>query len=211
MKSDFRVKRIKDQFEYSEWLLKKHYAHRIPSISYAYGLYQDNTLKGVCTFGMPASHQLCIGIAGDKWKASVLELNRLVIDCDEPNIASWFIARCFKYLIKPSFIVSYADTAQGHIGKIYQACNFMFTGTTKERTDIDSGEGKHSRHYDKTQDYTKNRKHRSAKHRYIMILATKDYKRKMLKDLKYPICEYPKGDTQRYDASYQPITQGILF
>jgi hypothetical protein len=39
-------------------------------------------------------------------------------------------------LPKPTIVVSYADTAMGHIGYIYQASNFLFTGTTKERTDM---------------------------------------------------------------------------
>jgi len=210
-KNNFSVKRIKDQSEYSEWLLKKHYAHRIPSISYAFGLYEKNYLKGICTFGSPASNQLCFGLAGEKWKSCVIELNRLCVDSDERNITSWFIARCLKMIIKPSFIVSYADTGQGHIGKIYQACNFMFTGTTKERTDINSGEGKHSRHYDKNQDYSENRKIRTAKHRYIMILGNKRIIKQMKKDLKYQICDYPKGETKRYDASYKPISQMVMF
>lgn len=31
------------------WLLEKHYAQRIPSISYRYGLFKGDKLKGVCT------------------------------------------------------------------------------------------------------------------------------------------------------------------
>lgn len=210
-KDNFSVKRIYKQSEYAEWLLKKHYAHRIPSISYAFGLYESNALKGVCTFGTPASHQLCIGIAGEKWKDCVIELNRLCVESSEKNITSWFVSKCLKLIIKPSFIVSYADTGQGHIGKIYQACNFLFTGTTKERTDINSGEGKHSRHYDKSQDYSKNRKLRTAKHRYVIVVARKDYKKKMADDLIYPILPYPKGETKRYDASYKPVSQMVMF
>lgn len=32
------------------FLLKKHYAHRMPSISFAFGLYKDDELHGVLTF-----------------------------------------------------------------------------------------------------------------------------------------------------------------
>ena len=36
------------------WLLKKHYAHRIPPIIYAFGLYDMyGCLKAVCSFGRP--------------------------------------------------------------------------------------------------------------------------------------------------------------
>ena len=70
-KDNFSVKRIKHQSEYAEWLLKKHYAHRIPSIIYAYGLYENNCLKGVCTFGNNVNNSLNIGIAGDFYRDKV--------------------------------------------------------------------------------------------------------------------------------------------
>lgn len=92
-------------------------------------------------------------------------------------------------------VVSYADTQHSHTGIVYQATNFLFTGTTKPRTDIDTGD-KHSRHYkDKGEvDYSK-RKFRSAKHRYVMFLGSKVERKKMLKALRYPIMKYPKRIT----------------
>jgi len=38
-----------DSFETYDWLLNKHYAKRIPSISYAFGLYIDNVLEPFIT------------------------------------------------------------------------------------------------------------------------------------------------------------------
>jgi hypothetical protein len=38
-----------------DWLLNKHYAKRIPSISYAFGLYDGIILIGIMTIGKPAS------------------------------------------------------------------------------------------------------------------------------------------------------------
>jgi hypothetical protein len=34
-----------------EWLLKKHYLKRMTSISFAFGLFDETKLIGVCTFG----------------------------------------------------------------------------------------------------------------------------------------------------------------
>lgn len=194
-----------------EWLLKKHYAHRIPSISYAFGLYQDEQLVGVCTFGKPANNFLCEGICGSDYKSLVLELNRLCLNDDVPkNSESYFVSRCLNLLPTPAIIVSYADDGQGHKGYIYQACNFIYTGATKERTDIFTGDGKHSRHYDKhTVDYSKRIK-RTSKHRYICFCGTKKEKKHFLALLQYPIEPYPKGDNANYDASYQPKIQGVL-
>jgi len=188
------IKRI----EYSEckiWLLKKHYAHRIPSISFAYGLFIDNLLEGIVCYGSPASQSLCKGVCGEKYRKDVLELNRLVLNSTAPkNSASMLVSRTLKMLPRDSIIVSYADTMMGHLGIIYQATNFLYTGATKPRTDIDSGEGKHSRHYEKGGDYSK-RKFRSSKHRYIFFRN-----KKAKRDLKYPILPYPKGISDRYDC-----------
>lgn len=197
---------IKNEETYP-WLLEKHYAKRIPSISFSFGLYKNNELFGVVTFGMPASNTLCEGICGVENKQYVLELNRLCLQENNKNEASFLISNAIKQLPKPKIIVSYADTAQGHVGYVYQATNFLFTGTTKIRTDMDAGEGKHHRHATDPSI----RKVRSAKHRYVFIHGTKTQKNKLLKDLNYEIEKYPKGEIKRYDAGEKVITQQLLF
>ena len=196
-----------------EWLLYKHYAHRVPSISYAYGLYERRKLIGVCTFGLPASPSLCIGVMGEEKKDIVIELNRLCVDSNKKNITSWFVSRCIKMLPKPMCIVSYADTAQGHIGKIYQACNFVYTGLSDRHIEwYTEDSNKHSRHIPKISvrgDEWKSRE-RPRKHRYIYFTGSKKEVKEMRRALRYPICDYPVGVTKRYDASYKPITQGLL-
>ena len=132
-KADFSVKTIPHQETY-EWLLKKHYAHRIPSISYSFGLYDKDRLCGVCCFGTPASSTLLKGVCGELYSDKVIELNRLVIESSEPNITSWFVSRCLK-VFNNMIIVSYADTSQGHIGKIYQATNALYTGLSSKFKD----------------------------------------------------------------------------
>lgn len=169
-----------------------HYAHRLPSISYAYGLFENGELIGCCTFGSPASPSLVKGVCGGQFMKQVVELNRLVLKYNRKNEASYLVSRALKLLPKPKVVVSYADTKQSHVGIVYQATNFLFTGTTKPRTDIDTGE-KHSRHYEGITDYSK-RKERSAKHRYVMFLGSKVERKKMAKALKYPIKDYPKLD-----------------
>ena len=73
-----------------DWLLRKHYAHRIPSIMYSFGLYSENILAGICCFGNPANKNLNEIIEG----YPAIELQRLVInDGLSKNSASYFIAR----------------------------------------------------------------------------------------------------------------------
>jgi hypothetical protein len=189
------------------WIMQKHYAKRLPSISYAFGLYEENQLIGVVTYGIPASNSLCEGVCGKDYKEFVIELNRLCLLNNDKNQSSFLVGNSIKMLPKPKIIVSYADTAQGHIGYVYQATNFLFTGTTKERTDMSAGEGKHSRH---ATDPTI-RQNRSAKHRYIYFHGTKTDKKLLQRKLNYAVLPYPKGKTKQYDAGGTVQTQTLLF
>ena len=201
-----------DTFVIKDWILRKHYAKRMPSISYCFELLNENNLTvGVCSFGKPASPSLCIGVCGEQNNKYVYELNRLITNDDLPkNATSFFVSKCLK-MLPPLIIVSYADIGQNHIGFIYQATNFLFTGTTKERTDIGFENSTHSRHYDKNLDYKANRKKRTSKNRYIYFTGSKKQNKKWLKELNYKIQPYPKGQNKNYDASYEPTIQTKLF
>lgn len=202
-----RVLQIKPEETY-EWILKKHYAKRLPSISWAFGLFADGLLQGILTIGKPASPSLCIGVLGVEYENIVYELNRLVVNDDLPrNSLSYFVSKALKLLPKPLCLVSYADTAQNHHGYIYQATNWIYTGATKERTDIGLADNSHSRHYDKNLDYSKNRKFRSSKYRYIYFIGDKRQKALLQRELKYNIEPYPKGENKRYNADYKPNIQ----
>ena len=197
-----------NNFEVEPWLLEKHYAKRMCPISYAFGLYIDEQLVGVVTYGMPASPNLCMGVCGLDYKDKVLELNRLCLNDGVMNGASFLVSKSLQMLPKPTIVVSYADTAMGHVGYIYQASNFLFTGTTKERTDMAGEDGKHSRHSFGNSEIRINR---SAKHRYIYFVGSKNQKKSLLKQLNYCVLPYPKGDTQRYDSGANVKTQQLLF
>lgn len=200
------VKPIKS-FETKPWLLNRHYAKRLPSISYAFGLFDDGILVGVCTYGSPPSPSLCVGVCGEEYRDKVVELNRLVVDSDKPNSASMLVGKSLQMLPKPSIVVSYADTAQGHVGYIYQSTNFLYTGATAERTDMGGEEGKHSRH---SKDPSI-RVFRSSKHRYIIFTGSKKQKKILKNKLNYSIEPYPKGQSEKYDASGYVEKQGVLF
>lgn len=130
----------------------------------------------------------------------MIELNRLVLlpECNGKNFASILVSRSLKMLPEYTFVVSYADWGGWHhVGYIYQATNFYYTGCTKPRTDKFSEYG-HSRHYAKGET---RRQPRTAKHRYIYLVGTKRDKKQMLKQLRYPVIEqYPKGTPEHYDT-----------
>ena len=87
---NFKVKSIAKQQTHN-WLLNKHYAHRIPPISYAFGLYDTKRiLQGVSTFGT----NLCSQVQGIAGEYKVIELNRLVVNENLPkNTLSFFVSQ----------------------------------------------------------------------------------------------------------------------
>ena len=181
------------------FILNVHYARRMPCIQYAFGLFINGLLVGCVTFGQPASPSLCKGIAGEENRKRVLELNRLALlpEYNGQNRASYLVGQALKMLPNHTFVVSYADTAWTHVGYVYQATNFLYTGCTKPRTDKYSESG-HSRHYSKNET---RRQLRSAKHRYVYLVGDKRTKKLMKRELNYKVVsKYPKGDEIKYNT-----------
>lgn len=107
---------------------KHHYMHRKPPISYAFYVAVEREIKGVITFGIPGSHHMLLSACEDT--RAVLELNRLWVSDDMPrNTESTFVSYALRKL-PAKIILSYADTAAGHSGIVYRACNFFYAGWT---------------------------------------------------------------------------------
>jgi len=194
-----------------DFVLPRHYSGRKPVITIAFGWIFKGELKAVCTFGKPASPTLCRGICGEKHKKNVYELNRLCRKEDLKEPLSQFVSACLRRIsIKDWIIVSYSDTAMNHHGYIYQACNFIYTGMTKQRTDKYTEGNKHSRHYNNNMQDEK-RKVRSSKHRYVYFCTkNKALKKEWIKDLNYEQKDYPKGDNSNYNLG-EYLEPDILF
>lgn len=225
----YKVQTIKNQ-ECKEWFLYKHYAKRIPSISYAFGLYRSNRLVGVCSYGRPVAHTLIKHAFRGHYQNNFLELNRLVIDENLPkNSLSFFVSKTLKLLPVPLAVVSYADTSLSHHGYIYQACNFIYTGLSAKRTDY-KVKGMEHLHSASLMDHAGRglRKgkinklktiygddlyieDRPRKHRYFYFIGNKKQRKEMKSKLVYDVKPYPKGENKRYDASYRIAPQGVLF
>jgi hypothetical protein len=158
IKNNYIIKPI-DSAQCKEWLLKKHYAKRIPSIIYAFGLYNNkNILQGICTFGMSPSSTLAESICGEDFANIVLELNRLVVnDGLEKNVLSYFVSNCLNMIPKPNIIISFSDANMGHNGYIYQACNFLYTGESSNTTKLIDKNGQEF-HFRNIGHYQKNNK-----------------------------------------------------
>ena len=225
VKDQFTVKSIDSNQTY-DWLIHKHYAKRIPSISYAFGLFDEsNLLQGVCTFGTPVSSTL-----RDLWKNKyeLIELNRLCVNDRLPkNTLSFFVSQSLKILPKPLVIASYADTSKNHHGYIYQATNWKYTGLSIpfKEWKVKGMENLHhatihdlSRGQENRIEWLKNKFgdnlieiERPRKHRYFNFIGNKFQVNEMINMCPYEFVTYPKGENIRYDSSYAPIVQIQLF
>lgn len=194
----------------THWLLlNKHYAKRIPNIRYAFGVWEGGLLLGVCTYGTPAASPVRTGMLGPEMASRVLELNRLCLAENRKNLASHLVGKSLKQLPAPSAIISYADTAQGHVGTVYQAANFMYCGLSAKRTNwtLRGQEGLHGQSVADKMRGVPNRAQamrdrygedfyltpRSRKHRYVYFVGTKKHRKEMLSALRYPVQDYPRS------------------
>lgn len=169
----------------------------------ALGLYTDNDLVGVGVIGKPASYTLCNAMCGKDESKNVGEFNRLWVSDEMPrNTESWFMARILR--ASPyDILVSFADTAVGHVGYIYQATNWLYTGLSlaqkyyRVKTDGTSSPEQYRRRARRTKKdivriYGENMVEEywsSTKHRYVYFTRRR---RELLQRLQYPILPYPK-------------------
>ena len=186
-----------------EFLLPRHYSGRKPCVSRAFGWIVDGVLQAVITYGKPVNRCLCTGICGEEWSSHVYELNRMCRRDEFDRPMSHFVSATLR-MLKPLdwIVVSYSDTAMNHHGYVYQACNFLYTGTSAPHADKyvpeGSGHNRHAESFDVRKDEFS--VERSIKHRYVYFCTkSKRLKREWMNSLRYPVLPYPKGDNSNYE------------
>ena len=196
---------------------KYHYLHEEGNFRSGinFGLFenQTNLLIGVIVFHTNSAKGIikgCFGINSFKLDG-FYELGRLCMNPHKhvKNLTSYFLGNSIKLLRKirdVKCILTYADKDY-HVGYVYQACNFLFTGLSADRVDKISSDNKHSRH---AKDATQKIR-RSRKYRYVYFVGSKQDKKKFINLLRYEVLPYPKGDNKKYDAGGQVMTQPLLF
>ena len=117
------------------FIIKHHYTKGCGrSVSPIYGVWDcSGKLMGVCAFHTPISENVRSCVFGKEYVNRVTELHRFALHPTAPkNTASWLIGKSLKLLRKhrPNIwaVISYADETVGHLGTIYQASNFIYTG-----------------------------------------------------------------------------------
>lgn len=210
IKDDYYIAEIDSQTA-QNIIVRCHYAHRKAPCTRAFGLYskQLNRIVGVVMYGSPVNHCLCESLCGFEERYNIYELTRLYVDDGLPkNLESFLVGNTIKLLDK-EIIISYSDTEFDHVGIVYQATNFLYTGLSdghKDYEEIDEhGKRLHSksviRKYGGVENVLANLngdtlyiKYRSQKHRYIYFNCNKRRKKELLAKLCYDVLPYPKQD-----------------
>ncbi len=185
---------------------KHHYLHSLPGgTKLAFGAFVEGKLLGAITFGVGPYNAFALveGACPD----NCLTLTRLWLSEKLPsNSESRVISVCLRYLRKYTslkFITTYADPAQGHVGTIYQATGWIYTGLSEATPKFDIGDGvaRHSRslaHAFGSHSLKYLSEHglkvkvlpQIPKHRYVYFLD-KTFRNR----LRAPVLPYPKKET----------------
>ena len=192
-----------------EFVLTKHYSRRAPIFWAGFGLVENGNIEGVIVYGQPSPPIQKHAFRERDFR--LYELSRLVVQTKTRNAASFLIANSLKQLEKPCAVISYADTAQHHCGIVYQATNWIYTGSTRSHDKMYIVDGK------PVHPVTLSRRGITApgkwaaennistiapheKHRYFFFNGSRGERKKMLEKLKYGVIHaYPKCDPARYD------------
>lgn len=203
LSSDYTIERISYGMA-QEVVVARHYLHRKAPCSFAFGMFdKSGQVVGVVIYGVPASSTLLKGICGGEHASNVYELTRLWVDDSVPkNGESYLIGNTIKKLDR-EIIVSYADSSQEHVGIVYQATNFLYTGLSAKFKDPKII-GLENQHHATYANGLTNKQvlekfgekvywvDRPRKHRYIYFNANKSRKKQLLAALRYKILPYPK-------------------
>lgn len=189
----------------------KHYSRRLGIFWEGFGLFIGGELRGVVCYGQPSAPIQKHAFRDRDFR--LYELTRLVLDTGVENGASTLISHSLRLLsAQPCAVVSYADSAHGHCGIVYQATNWLYTGATKAHDSLylidgvpthamsiidrfgvtDPGRWAKENNIERIKP--------GEKHRYFTFVGDKRARATMRKKLAYQVIPaYPKVDKRLYD------------
>lgn len=208
LEEQFYIERITHHMA-MEVVVANHYLHRKAPCSWAFGMFDksNHQLVGVVVYGVSPSSTLLRGICGDDEAKNVYELTRLWIDDSVPkNGESWLIANTMAKTDR-EIIVSFADSSQNHVGVVYQAANFIYTGLSSKFRDPKVRGLEHQHHATYAHGMTNKEVaekfgdrlyfvDRPRKHRYVYFATSKSRRKVLMRKLRYPVLPYPKAASE---------------
>lgn len=184
---------------------QQHYLHSLPGGTHlAFGVFIGRRLVGALTLG--AGPYNAPSLVEGATASDCLTLTRFWLSSDLPaNSESrvlGVVARALRRNTSLKFLLSYADPTQGHIGTIYQAAGWLYTGMSEPMPLYNVGDGRlrHSRslsHAYGTHSLRHFARHgvkvevinQGSKHRYLQPLDPTWINR-----IRLPILPYPKHE-----------------
>ena len=191
-----------------------HYLHSLPGgTQIAFGVFGGARLLGAVVLG--AGPALAYRLVEGAGIGDCLTLTRLWLADELPNNCAsrvlGIVLRAMRRYTEVKFVFSYADPSHGHVGTIYQASGWIYTGLSQATPSYDIGDGKarHSRSFSHVFG-TRSALHFAAygvvirrvpqtpKHRYVYFLDRERRSRLSVPALPYPkkpATEAEKGAT----------------
>jgi hypothetical protein len=184
-------------------IVRNHYSHTLPGgTKMSFGVILNGRLLGAMTFGVGPF--LGYKLVNEATPDDVVTLTRLWLADELPrNSESKVLGIALRSLKRETslkFILAYSDPIFGHLGTIYQATNWLYTGLSSAVPLYDIGDGtlhhsrslahqlgSHSIRYLTLQGINARIVPQSAKHRYIYFLDKSWSSR-----LAVPVLSYPK-------------------
>ena len=194
-----------------ELLVRKHYLHSMPGgTQLSFGVFVGGCLMGAITLGVgpKLGHRLVEGATSRD--CATLTRRLWLSDRLPSNAESRVIGVALRALTNRhtslKFVLAYADPAAGHIGVIYQATGWLYTGLSSPTSVYDLGDGvlrlsrslgysfgsRSVRHFEASGVPIK-AVTQSAKHRYIRFLDPSWRERLRVPELNYPKKEDASG------------------
>lgn len=189
---------------------QEHYLHSMPGgTMLCFGVYLNSRFMGAISFGAGPSqaYKLVEGTQPE----DCFTLTRLWLSDELPRFsesrALGFVLRAMRQHTSLKFLVSYADPSHGHLGTIYQATGWLYSGLSSAMPLCDLGDGvprhsrsvahslgSHSLRYLTHNGVKVKLIPQARKHRYIYLLDAS-----LKVKLKVTILSYPKKDEINYE------------
>lgn len=207
-----------------------HYTGSVPNAGVRIGVWEDDAFIGVILFGIGAGRSTDGRKYGLARANEVAELVRVALKPGHRAPVSRCVAIAIRMLRQQSpnlrLLISFADTAQGHHGGIYQAGNWTYAGkTASDRSFVVFGKARHpktihSLGWKQNEDWL--RKHidpkarieiTPPKHRYLMPLdgemkrVVEPLARPYPKRTKEPEIEHPSVRGRRNSDPSAPVCE----
>jgi hypothetical protein len=200
-------------FVIARQLIKRnHYLHSLPGgTMLCFGVFSNERLQGAITLG--AGPYLAYHLVENARSEDCLALTRFWLSDELPFNSETrllgIITRLIRQRTELKFLITYADPAAGHLGTIYQAAGWLYTGLSSATPLYNIGDGvarhsrslahdlgSHSIKYLKLHGIEVKLLSQSPKHRYVKFLDESWRNR-----LSVPTLPYPK---RRFNANNRP-------